>query len=366
VTAGTPTESVNVSVTNNGYGGFGFAGAHGQSSTSSQASASVAALQAVTPNIKFNGSDVVGTTQNVVVGQQIVLSEDVPSPQNQNIASRSWNVTSGTAVGGYQASTSGGAVSALPTSNAPSYTLYWVYPGSSLTVTYNYTLTNGQTSPTVTATFNVTGPSSVIAYVCGGILPANGCTANGPLGAVGVEQAGTGAALEFGVGNVNGIIFTVSAASSPLGVFSFIQLINSVNTTYYQTGGITCPDNVGAGLDKSLPYGYAIPPSSSNNPPTTTDDSPGVPLFSDDTEVKTTLSATMYVMWTSTTATNPIQVPIGTVSWGYSGDAIQNLSTGVWSLNPNGTNAGNAGQFMQGPTYPQWSAFNAGGPPPCN
>ena len=59
-----------------------------------------------------------GITQNVVVGQQIVLTEYVPSPQSANIASRAWSVTSGTAVGGYSASMSGGAVVALPTGNA--------------------------------------------------------------------------------------------------------------------------------------------------------------------------------------------------------------------------------------------------------
>lgn len=44
------------------------------------------------------------------------------------------------------------------------------------------------------------------------------------------------------------------------------------------------------------------------------DDSPGMPLFSNDTEASESFSATMYLMW-QPNLSNSIPVPLGSVTW---------------------------------------------------
>ena len=175
-------------------------------------------------------------------------------------------------------------------------------------------------------------------------------------------------AISFGPGDTDGIITTASASATPAGRFSFLQLVKSANATYYQTNGTQCHNNLSAGLDSRFPYHNSITPPTTNNAPTTTEDAPQDPMFADDTEVTVSDSFTTYVMWTPANVSNPIMVPIGSINWGWSGDAVQNLTTGVWTINttnPKMPSNGSGGTFVLGNSYPVWTQFDAGGPPPC-
>jgi hypothetical protein len=88
--------------------------------------------------------------------------------------------------------------------------------------------------------------------------------------------------------------------------------------------------------------------------------------FAGDKEATTSFAATMYAMWTPSGVSNPLPVPLGYVTWGYSGDAIQNLSTGVWSINPKTTSQGTAGSFVPSSTYPTWTTTIVNAPNPCS
>jgi len=282
-------------------------------------------LPAVAPNIKSNtnnNNDVVGDTQNVVVGQQIVLTEDVPSPQNQQIQSRSWTVTSGIAVGGYPTAPSisitSGSVSLTPISStcsaSPSCTLYWVAPGTSLTVTYAYTLTNGQTSPTVSATFNVQGPSAVslttptISAVSIGLSPLE----------MGMFVPPETSGIEFNA--------TLQQPQGANGNIVFVQTLNSYDYQYSTSG--TCPlQSYGPGFDGGYPTDESAVGATSYS----TNDSPGVPLYSNATGVTASFSATTYLMWQPSLTSSPvIPVPLGYINWQWSGSAVQNGE--VWSF----------------------------------
>jgi hypothetical protein len=283
-----------------------------------------------------------------------------------------WTVTGGTNIGGYTPTSTSyatGSVTKMPPLNTPNITFYSVNSPANVTTTYAYCVTGQTTCPQATATFSVIGPTGLNVFTCGGVLqePA-GCSAQAALGTVSIELNNGQSKLAFGPGNTNGIIFTASASATPPGAFSFVQLINFANTTYHQSNGTPCLNNIGFGYDGgtgTYPYGNAITPPGTSNAPTSTDDSPSDPLFSDDNEVTSSFSATMYVMWTPSGVPGPIPVPLGSVAWGYSGDAIQNTGTGVWSINPQTTSQGNAGLFAPSNTYPTWGAVDLGGPPPC-
>jgi len=294
--ANSPTETVNVSVTNNGYGSNAFNGGGVDSGTSGQQTATVDAIPAVAPNIKFNGSDIVGNTQSVVVGQQIALSEDIPSPQNGHISSRSWNVTSGTAIAGYSPSTQSASVTPLAANaNSSSYTLYWVYPGNSLTVSYNYTLTNGHTSPTVTATFNVTGPTggtmSFNPYLTA-LYPAYLTACASPSMAAGVymiyAEGAVGRACPGGITSATavGITFNSPTAyqNASGGAFIPLQLISS---------NVSNGTAATVGLDHSYPYPPDTLPSN---------DAPSVYLSPSVSPATRVFNANFFLMWQSNKA----------------------------------------------------------------
>jgi hypothetical protein len=357
VAANDPGGNLNLSVTSNGYSGNGFMPVPGQSSTSSQAGAAVAPIPAAGPNILYNGEDVVGDPQgNIVVGQQIALTEDVPSPQNQYIKSRSWNVTSGTAIGGYPTapamSTTSGSVSLTPLSSTCSSsstcTLYWVSPGNSLTVDYSYTLTNGQTSPSVSATFNVQGPSTPN-LTTPTISPVTVSLVNNLL------YMGM-----FSPPATPGIVFDaqVQQPEAAQGEIVFVQYLNQYNYQYTTSG--SCPlQSYGPGFDTGYPYDL----SSVGALTYSTNDTPGIPLYTNASEATASFNATTYLMWQpNLPSSSVIPVPLGSITWQWSGDAVQN--GGTWSLNP--TASPTASAFTPSANYPpNGSIITIAQQPPC-
>ena len=152
VASATPAENATITVTSQGYNGQGFQSTGGNSATAPTVQVSVSPLQAPVPQIIFNGSNIAGTTQTVVTGQQIALTSSVNPPLS--ILNQDWTVP-GTVVAGYTASTAGASVNQLTNVQVPNITFYWIAP-STLNVTYGYCMTNNQCN-SATAAFNVEG-----------------------------------------------------------------------------------------------------------------------------------------------------------------------------------------------------------------
>jgi hypothetical protein len=265
-----------------------------------------------------------------------------------------WTVD-GTRIAGYAPTTRRAKVKELTDAELKKegITFYWVHrEDDSIAVTYKYCVdisgVGNQCSMAANASFNVTGPSSVNLFACEGNV--SGCSTNGSMPPV---EINLGPVLQFaGPGLLNGMMFTASDdPSSPPGQVSFVQLLNNYDITYTFNQDVynaaPCPVSYGSGLDTSYPY-QLFPPASAI-------DYPDAPLFFDDTEVTASFQANMYLLWTSIVS-GSIPVPLGSITWGWYGDAVQNLSTQTWSINPNSANPsqGTVGSFVQSSTYPQW------------
>jgi len=338
-----PSESVTVSV-QPGYAGQGFyCVCNGQPPNGTD----TATVQPVTPTpqINFNGSNISGTTQSVMAGQQIALS--VPTPSGYSIQSQSWSfsnqsaITGGftnTAGTGQPSPTGGGQEAADPDLTQNSLTFYWVNPrDNGETVTYTYTLNNGQSAST-TATFNIDGPTvNLIAT-----MPTDGSGVQiydlnsykwlGLTGVTGKQNTTTG------------IHFASNGAMIPggtNGLFTWVQLISNSQDEYLNSSGNTL-EAATMGLDTNFPYDLDD----------ITDDRPSIQLLNEG-EAWRTFTATMYLMWdpglpsgchvayndlvldpttggykgTSHPSTClSIPIPLSAVTWHWSGCAINTLS----------------------------------------
>ena len=350
-----PAQTVTVMVQSHGYNGSGFIATSSGQSPDGTDSATIKAIAALAPTISFGGKVVSGTTTSVVVGQQIALTGNVPS-QSCGVASHEWSTPTGTAVGGATASTlSGFSLTSLPSNTGSAYTFYWVYPGSSLPMTYKYTLTNGEVSPVATATFTVTGAGSMsnTSETSGKLTVDNltGCTAQ-PGGPYLVYGNVTGPVPECSgtTSGSAGIVFTPSGAPSA-GSYSYVQLL-STDTRVYRTATTTLTCTTTAGIDSSYPYAGIRPGTS---PPKATD-APEIPLPGTYTTASHTFNATMYLLWKSNTS-NSITVPLGYQAWQFSGSTTQ--SGGRWGTPTGGGDpvggfvSSSGSQANKG--YPTWS-----------
>ncbi len=308
--------------------------------------------------------------QNAVVGQQLALTTTTPTTTTYDGSpvSETWTIDNGTNIGGYSASTAEASVTPMPPLTTPSLTFYSISPQDGVSVTYKYCVniagaeSSLQCSLPANAVFDVTGPKSVNLYTCQG--QALGCSANGSLPPV---EINLGPMLEFsGPGILNGMMFTASDdPASPIGTFSYVQLLNYYNAVYTYNQDVytapPCTANSGSGgvLDNYYPYPLFQPGSAIDNP--------DVPLFLDDTEVTASFQADMFLLWTSSIS-GSIPVPLGYIEWGWYGDAVQNLITQTWSINPNNEtiSQGYAGSFVQSSIYPRWTGVSLKTTPmPC-
>lgn len=304
----------------------------------------------VTPLILLGGSsgtDITNTTQNVVVGQQIVLYAKYTLPSGESVTSQSWDPGNGsTIVGGYNASPASGSVVTAQT-NAQSTTFYWVTPGTS-TITFDLTLSGSSSAIPATATFNISAPSPATPTLS---LPTNGQLYVDTL--TGCTNNPSGPNLVFG--NISGpvpgcpgtytgqpgIAFSPPTASTPAGNFFFVQTVNSDTVNY---NSLTC--SAISGLDGAYPYqsktGQAV------------NDAPFSPLPSTYSTSSRSFNATMYLMWQSTTQAS-IPAPMGYVTWQFSGSTTQ--SNGVWGTP---TGSGGPGNFLTATSpsfYPTWQGL---------
>jgi len=425
IAANAPSGIATITVTSTGYLGSGFVstGGSGGSTNSATANASISTTQGVNPTIVWGpdsgggancgGTNIAGTQQNVVVGQQIAFTACFP--QGETITSEMWSPTvpPGTVVSGYNASTAGGCVVSFgqTTCGTPPSTgvvcgtssycdfpmFYWVDTGGNgqtFTITYQYTLNGTNYTGSAPVTFNVTGPTPT---------GPNGTFFTATSGTVNVWPAGVakgGSAvnpwLEFGNAlNNNGMSLQVTATppnAPPAGAyasFQWVQLIGP-NKQQYVTNPATPNGTMGTGLDNWYPY-----PTLQGDPDQVSD-SPGLELIAYDMshsiipigEGAEVFSATMYLMWdpalpgpgqqschpassiydpisktvtpTASTCTGSIPVPLAYASWGFGGDAINTLQTQqstntTWLLQPCSAPQPSTPTVQSTTAYPTWT-----------
>ncbi len=319
---------------------------------------SVVLPAAPTPSIKLGGNSISGT-QSVVVGQQIVLSNSVSLPACMSKSSEQWtpssSSTAGTPIGGYSGSQTSGSVTSLASNTSSTYTFYWVYPATSVPVTYQYAMSGGGSavsSPVASATFNITGPSggtmtnthfsSVTVKDWSGTCTPDGA---GPYFVYGSLAVSGNTPSCTNTGTV-GISFAASGYSNfSGGDWFFVHLLNSNTVT---VGTDSCTSTSGKDGD------YPNPPPEN--------DSPFFHLLSTDRSISRSFNATMYLMWKSST-TASIPVPLGYQVWAFSGSAICSASCGSaanWTPTTTGT-PGPVGTFVQSTAqqssfgYPTWT-----------
>lgn len=324
-------------------------------------------------NICNGGTNI--TTKSVVVGQQIAFTACFPEANKSGvtITSEAWTSTSssgavktvpwGTVVSGYNASTTKGCVvkfgnytsgdctapaSSGATCGTANYcdfpTFYWVDTGgngSTFTIKYTYTLSGTTYTGSASLTFDVQGVTGA------GISPPIVSTVNVATNYAPSYYPGP-YLLELGDGSPNGtpgIQYSVSSTTSPpsnnAGTYSWVQLIVKYVSSYLTTTGRVNYESVSVVGDPSA--NPPIPPDP--NPqldslyPYATgksaEDSPAIPLqpFTPIGEGGATFSAITYLMWTpnadSSCASGSscvVPVPLGSFTWGWSGDAINTLA----------------------------------------
>ena len=276
--------------------------------------------------------------QTAVVGQQIVLNTTTPvtTAYDGPTLTPTWTV-GGTNIGGWTPSnTSGPPPNPTTLNNTPNLTTYWIYPGNAIPVTYQYCVNIQGANPVLqcslpaNAAFNVTGPSV--------------SSMSTPTGYVGIFA---GPLLGYGP---TGIQFnpTLSNTTGDSGQFDWVQLITNDTLTLTSTTGTiqTCinvtvpPTSSGTGLDTLYPYATG----------TSTHDNPSGQLNSTTyTREARSFSAQMYLLWDPLLPSS-IPVPLGSVTWGWSGTAA--YSSGSWSLISSSTTTPSWGTSS---SYPTWS-----------
>ena len=290
------------------------------------------------PTITLNGNSVSGT-EKVAVGEKIALAATIPSlPPCMQLQSQSWTPPAASnAVGNFNASVSSGQVVPISTisTSGSSYAFYWTTPGNPLSTNFSYSITphgggSQEVSPIASIVFNVEGPTKV--------------TVSSTLGTINISQTNY---LRLGGSEQNLGIDFIATSTAPTdfqGSYCWVQILNSYKNVNYPPSGSPTTCVASAGLDTNYPYdeGNDI------------DDEPKVELVSPYVQETITNTFTMYLMWIPTVSTDAIPVPLGSVSWNWSGNAIYSSSTKMWSLNTSGNTAA-ANPFVPSTTtFPQW------------
>jgi len=330
----------------------------------------ISACAVSSPAILLDGTPVIGTAQ-VLVGQRIALSTSLPADAVP-AAGQPWAVE-GMTIGGFAVTPSfndpqkGDLTSTDFTQAATIF--YWLLPGT-FSVTFSYVL-NGQNA-SLHATFNVGGPIAPFVGTDLGSFNIGACPGNSLPPPTVCLNLGTPPATPEDPPTQAGITFSASATlpvSNP-GNYQWVQLISKDSVVLVTgRGQYTCPARTG--LDSTYPYENVNPVS----------DSPAAPLQSVASQETRTFSATMYLMWnpalpSGCTPPQPsgemgncssIMVPLGSVSWQFTGAASKPPTSNQWTLNdPSSTiNASPFVPFMNEDAFPQWNSLHTMGPVAC-
>jgi hypothetical protein len=377
VASSAPNESATIQIQSNGYNGTMFVDAFTGESSVTTLNATVVQAVAPVPKIQLYGT-VITTPQAVVVGQEMALSVSVTLPEGQSFATQTWSMSEGFAVGGYTNTagsippdTTGGKVKPLPalTSNSTTMTplpltFYWADSGgSSRTIGYSYTLTNGEGSSAI-ATFNVDAPSGVTLQVT-----QSAVNILLPLGA-------SQPTLVEGASGVAGLNLFASASHLPAGgAYQWVQLIQEdVVKIDSNLGLLTCPafpSSSAPELDNSYPYGNGFAGTVTSTGGITNNganDSPAFALQPRQGEQARSFNANMYLMWMPHVLNGcvdgnacTIPVPLGSIQSQFAGDGINTQNESISPPSPsvfplwikNAATDSNAG-FVQASSFPTW------------
>ncbi len=288
------------------------------------------------PRIFWETFDITGTTQSVVVGQQVLLT--VVLHPSLEIRSQNWTIEpEGEYVGGFVHTPTLGGPQPV-TVNGETVTFYWVQPGLQRRVTYRVTMNDGETA-TATAVFDVEGPS-----LRDMVVP--------PVEVIVRPGAEPGSSYMSFAGN--GISFQAHY-NLPEGLmrnYTWVQLVTRdvMHVRVAKEWMVCRPKSepqaeLGVGLDTVYPYDWKNP----------TGDSPPIQLEPDSEEVARSFHARMYLLWGSGRS-NSIVVPLGYVAWYFEGRAIrEDLLRNTWTLINGSGGADNPDQpYQPTHTYPSW------------
>jgi len=290
------------------------------------------------PRIYFEGIDVTGSRQSVIVGQQIQLT--VVLHPSLMIEKQEWSIgKQGDYTGGFLHTPFQGGPQ--PVVREGSTTIfYWVTPGDDRVVTYCLRLPNG-VSAKASVTFDIDGPSSTQVDVDAEKVAIDAAPANSSV--LGL----TGAGISF-----NARYFLPEGVAKN---FIWVQVIQSDAITV-NSGGVrlhcvpkTQPiASFGAGLDTTYPY-------DTHNP---TLDNPRIQLASDIQEYSRRFHARMFLLWSSGLS-NSIPVPLGFVDWSFSGDVVlKDAKSNSWLLKSGRGGPDNSIEpFTRAPIYPFWTSL---------
>jgi len=360
-----PTESATVTASNNG-------------NTGTYAGQILGNEILCDPSMQGCGGDTISTIgdsdpplETVVVGQPIVLRTNPNLPATIKPYKTTWTV-GGTNIGGYAPTPASATVT--PTKlNSASLNSFWVYPASSIPVTYQYCVNipgvGKQCSMTANATFNVIGPPTAKITptpTYWSVSPEMSCPNTLQLLYFGVPDPTSGCLHKP---LVKGISFDSVLSNMPVingsavsGTTEWVQIIetNAVSGTLL-SGGKAGPTSLGVGLDKTYPY----PPDDPLESMTTkASDSPSVDLDPDLARETRRFKADMYYLW-KPQISGSIFVPLGYVEWESSGTSIQHTKNSPpWSPASSGaTSAVFHLSSKAGKSYgfPIWEAQDASG-----
>jgi hypothetical protein len=379
--ANTPGGSVEtIRVTANGQNPDGWLPVQIQGqSGQAMAQATTQAFVPPVPQIFFNGTNITnngspscpGNVACVVVGQKIELTVQIPSGITPN--SHRWTQPTGTVVGGFTPtpdSFQSGQDIPIPNSSEPCQSLgqvcltfHWVTPSTANApwqVGYSYTY-NNQTSQTVTARFNVAGPTGLQVTGTTGVPDVFSNQQYGP--SMGFTQL-----FNYGID------LTATATNpqaAPSGSFSWVQLITAERSFIRESG-----PSSGSGIVEctSSLLAQDLSPVLDNYYPTRTGsaftDAPrrlGIgPAYEGDiaSEVKLARSFLLYLMW-NPTVPGSIPVPLGSVAWQWACDAVNTMTAQAngttWTRVCAAPQTLSSVQFLAGASYPKWKSVIVNG-----
>ena len=304
------------------------------------------------------------TLQNVTVaaGQQIALSI---STSMQGVKSQSWGgpgtVVGGSPLAGLNCGNKNGPGQPACTlicdkanscpdpliktdKTASSIQFYWIIPGSSLKVSYNYSLKNGQ-GGFVSTIFDVVAPTNVT------VTPAYGQVSVYNLDDIGLVAGNT---------STHGIEFVVNATNPPgiSGSYGFQQVVHNIDAVSKAPKTSSSPPmtyscKIVNALDNSVPFLLGAAPAGAA---AYTYDGPQYPMPDGYETTSISESYLMFLSWTPT-AKSGTSIPIflGQVDWQWSGKATFEKKAKSWSLDKNSGKVSSSTSL--GFSYPIWDTI---------
>ena len=268
-----------------------------------------------------DGTDITGTTTNIIVGQQINLVMQV-LPEDDVASQIQWSVP-GTRVQNYVASSTSGSATPLTNLGDGTVSFYWVNGGDGLQVTLSCTVNDRQVSKS--ATFNVKRPTAQITTTTGNVV---------------VGTAWGDPELSFGTPSTLGITFsrTITIPAGFSGSTQWVQIVNPLRRRQLNSGG--WERWAGIGLDTSYPFDTAP----------ITSDSPAEHLTGSFLQDTADDSFQMCLMFKAN-GTSTIWVPLREVLWSWSGAASR--SGTIWTLDSSGHSTNPSDLDLT--THPTWT-----------